>query len=219
MRSAIGLLLVIGVVFGAQADTQIKFRDANGTISTMFSNGDRVRINRTQAPGYVMYDSSVGFFYLVDDQRGEIARISADEIRGVPADGALNVSLRPRGSGEKIAGYRTGRFDLISNGLYCGMLNGSSRLIENRELKRMLEGMQNLHKLNRGQLDNPAELSECEYASSQLSSLVATGGFVMRFMDDKGKLIFEVLSVDTAATTAKDYYTLPDDMPVVDLNQ
>lgn len=219
MKYVISVLLALGVSPGAVADVQVKFRDASGATSTMHSNGDRVRINSRQTPGYVLLDGSVGMFYLIDEQRGKIDRIAADEIGGVPPDGGMSVSLRPRGSGGKIAGYRTGRFDLIANGLYCGTVNGSSKLIENRELKRMLEGMQSLHKLTRMQDAQGGNLSECQHASTQLANLVESSGFVLRYMDDQGKLIFEVLSIDTSAQVAAGYYDLPSGMQVIDLGE
>ena len=219
MKLVVGMLVLFGISLGAQADIQIKFRDASGATSTMVSNGDMVRINSRQTPGYVLLDGPGGVFYLVDEQRGEVGKISADEIRGVPPDGGLSVSLKPRGSGDEVAGFKTGRFDLIANGLYCGTLNGSSELIKSPELKRMLEGMQNLHKLTRARLASLAGLSECQQASSQLADLVETSGFVLRYMDDQGKLMFEVLSLDPQARVADDYYDLPAGMPVIDLGE
>lgn len=219
MKYAISVLLALGVSLGVEADVQIKFRDASGAISTMHSNGDRVRINDRQAFDYVLLDGSVGRFYLVDEKRGETSRIAADEILGVPADGGLSVSLKPRGSGGKIAGYRTGRFDLIANGLYCGTLNSSSELIQRRELKRMLEGMQSLHKLTAMQEAKLGDLTECRQASSQLADLVETGGFVLRYLNEEGKLVFEVLSIDFNASVAAGYYDLPPGMQVIDLGE
>jgi hypothetical protein len=219
MKYVSSVLLLLGVSLNAVADAQVKFRDASGATSTMHSNGDRVRINSGQTSGYVLLDGSVGMFYVIDEQRSKIEKIAADEIGGVPPDGGMSVSLRPRGSGDKIAGYRTGRFDLLSNGLYCGTVNGSSKLIENRELKRMLEGMQNLHKLRQMQEAQGVDLSECQHASSQLSNLVEDSGFVLRYMDDKGKLIFEVLSVDTSAQVKSGYYDLPKGLPVIDFGE
>ena len=62
-------------------------------------------------------------------------------------------------------------------------------------------------------------LSECQRASSQMSDLVDTSGFVMRFVDGDGKLMYEVLSVKTDKKVAADYYDLPSGMKVVDMNE
>ena len=129
------------------------------------------------------------------------------------------MSLKPRGGGDKIAGYATGRFDLIANGEYCGSLNGSSELIRNRELKIMLESMQSMHKMSRMRMAGLGSLSECQQASAQMTDLVDSSGFVMRYVDDQGKVIFEVLSVKTDKQVAADYYDIPSGMKVVDMDE
>jgi hypothetical protein len=132
----------------------------------------------------------------------------------------LSISLKPRGAGEEIAGYGTGRFDLISNGIQCGMLNGSSELMQNRDLRRMFEAMQGMHKMMRSLSAGMAGLlTECQRATSRLADLVDTAGFIMRVVDDKGELLFEVLSVNTDAELADDYYALPAGVKVVDMNE
>ena len=88
----------------------------NSATNTVRSNGHKVRINSKSMPGYILVDSVIDTFYLIDKQNKQIMKMSIDDI----GDGALgkkmNVSLKPRGKGDKIAGYSTGRFDLIADG-------------------------------------------------------------------------------------------------------
>jgi PII-like signaling protein len=80
--------------------------------------------------------------------------------------------------------------------------------------------MQGMHKMMRSLLAGMTGLlTECQRATSRLADLVDTAGFVMRIVDDQGKLLFEVLLVNTKATLAENYYDLPADMTVVDMNQ
>ncbi len=84
----------------------------------------------------------------------------------------------------------------------------------------MFKAMQGMHKMMRSLMAGMAGLlTECQRATSRLSDLVDTAGFVMRVVDDKGKLLFEVLSVDSSIKLAGDYYALPADMTVVDMNE
>jgi hypothetical protein len=171
-------------------------------------------------PGYVLFDGITEDFFIVDTKRKEVLRTSLQDIPGVAPDGKLNVSLKTRGGGGKIAGYSTGRFDLISNGLHCGTLNGSSKLIENREMKILLQAMQGMHKLARMRMASIAgELSECQQANSQMTNLIDVSGFVMRYIDDQGKLMFEVLSVKFDKEVATNYYQVPSGMKVIDMNE
>ena len=220
MKPVLCLLFALGACGAAWADVQIEYKGVTGATSTMFSNGHKVRINRDQIPGYVLFDGETEEFFIVDTRTGEVIKTTYHEIPGVAPDEKLNVSLKTRGSGGKIAGYSTGRFDLISSGLYCGTLNGSSKLIENPEMKSMLQAMQSMHKLSGMRMAKAAgELSECQQASSQMTNLIGESGFVVRYIDDQGKLIFEVLSVKFDEKVETNYYQVPPGMKVVDMNQ
>jgi len=171
-------------------------------------------------PGYVLVDSANGVFLIVDPERNEAIRATPVEADGVEEDARLSITLKPRGVGEDIAGYGTGRFDLISNGIQCGMLNGSSELMQNQDLRHMFEAMQGMHKMMRSLSAGMAGLlTECQRATSRLADLVDTAGFILRVVDDKGELLFEVLSVSTDVKLADDYYALPAGMKIVDMSE
>lgn len=220
MKSVIAMLLMLVLPMAAWGDVQIKYRDMTGATSTVRSNGHKVRIDSKSMPGYLLVDSVINTFYMVDNQSQQIMKMSADDLGSGSIGKKMNVSLKARGSGDKIAGYSTGRFDLIADGLSCGSLNGSSELAGNRELRKMLEAMENMAQMSRMRMASLGNvLSECQQASSQMSGLVDTSGFVMRYADDKGKVLFEVLSVNTDKKMPADYYDLPSGMKVVDMNQ
>jgi hypothetical protein len=220
MKAILCCLLSFGLFSAAWADVQIEFKDLKGGTSTISSNGEKVRINGAQMPGYVLVENATGAYFMVDPKRNEAIMVTLTEISEVEEDERLSISLKPRGAGEEIAGYGTGRFDLISNGIQCGMLNGSSELMQNRELRRMFEAMQGMHKTMRSLSAGMAGLlSECQRATSRLADLVDTAGFILRVVDDKGELLFEVLSVSTDAKLADDYYALPAGIKVVDMNE
>lgn len=220
MKPFFYFLISLGLCSVAWADVQVKFRDMTGKTSTMRSNGQKVRINGGKMPGYVIIDNATGEVFVVDKKRKEIIRATPVEIDNPEPDDDLVVSLKARGSGEKIAGYRTGRFDLIANGVHCGTVFGSSELMKVRELQRMFEAMRGMHKLTSGMMGGMRGLlSECQRASTRLADLVDTSGFVLRVIDDKGDLQFEVVSVRTDRKVAEDHYELPQGMKVVDMNE
>jgi hypothetical protein len=220
MKVILFCMLSFGICSAAWADVQIKFEDLKGGTSTISSNGQKVRINGAKMPGYVLVESVTGAYFMVDPKRNEAIMATPVEIAGVEEDARLSISLKPRGAGEEIAGYGTGRYDLISNGIQCGILNGSSELMQNRDLRHMFEAMQGMHKMMRSLNAGMAGLlTECQRATSRLADLVDTAGFIMRVVDDKGELLFEVLSVSTDVKLADDYYALPAGMKVVDMSE
>jgi len=220
MKAVVYFLLALGVPGTSWADVQIKYLDITGATGTMSSNGPKVRIDAAKMPGYMLVDGSSGEFFLVDNKRKEILRVTADEVGGSVEVGALNVGLKPRGAGEKVAGYKTGRYDLIADGQLCGTLYGSSELIENRDMRRMFEAMQGMHKITRSLVAGMTPmLTACQRANARMADLVDSSGFVMRIVDEQGKQVFEVISVDTAKQMDADYYDLPSGMQVVDMNE
>jgi hypothetical protein len=220
MKTMLYCLLTLGVCNFAWADVQITFKDISGATSSMYSNGRKVRINGGRMPGYLLVDSASGEFFMVEPQRKEIVRVDPGEIAGMAEVSALNVSLKSRGGGEKIAGYSTGRFDLIANGMACGTIYGSSELIRNSELRRMFAAMQGMHKLARVMVAGVSPmLTECQRASARLADLADSSGFVLRVIDDKGAQVFEVLSLDTDATVDQGEYELPQGMRLIDMNE
>lgn len=220
MKPVFCLLLTLALPMTAWGDVQVRYKDMTGATNTARSNGHKVRIDNENVPGYILVDSVIDTFYMIDTQNEQIMKMSLEEMGSGAMGKPMNVSLKARGKGDKIAGYRTGRFDLIADGLGCGSLNGSSELAKNRELRQMLEAMENMAKMSRmrmAQFGNA--LSECQQASSQMSDLLDTSGFVMRYIDDQGQILFEVLSVETGKEVSSEYYDLPSGMEVVDMDE
>jgi hypothetical protein len=220
MRKILYCLVLLSASNFASADVQITFEDINGATSTMQSNGRKVRINGGRLPGYLLHDSSSGEFFLVDPMSREVVRVAPDELAVTVDVGSLNVSLKPRGGGEKILGYSTGRYDLLADGLYCGTVYGSSELIAQHEIQRIFRAMQGMHKLSRMMVAGFSPmLSDCQRATARLSDLASTSGFVMRVIDDKGQHVFEVLSLELVAEIDPAEYEVPADMRVIDMDE
>lgn len=213
-------LILLGAGSIAWADVQVRFKGGNGEVSTMLSNGSKVRINGGPTPGYLLVDGASGNFFVVDTKRKEIVKVAPGEVGGMAEVGQLSVGLKARGGREKVAGYTTGRYDLIANGELCGTIYGSSELIQNTELRQMFAAMQGMHKLARSMVAGHGKgLSECQRAEGRLADLANTSGFVMRFVDDQGKQRFEVISLDTNAQVDSSEYELPQGMPVVEMSE
>jgi hypothetical protein len=220
MKAVLYFLLALGASGVAFADVQIKYKDITGATGTMSANGQKVRIDGGRTQGYMLVDSASGDFFMVDNKRKEILKVAADEVGGTVEVGALNVGLKPRGGGEKIAGYKTGRYDLLANGELCGTLYGSSELIQNQDLRRMFAAMQGMQRITRSLVAGMTPmLSACQRANARMADLVDSSGFVMRVVDQQGRQVFDVLSVDTDKQTNAGYYDLPSGMRIVDMDE
>lgn len=220
MKPIVAILLLCVLGTGARADVLIEYRGITGATGTMLSNGERVRINGVQMPGYLLVDGASGEFFMVDPQRNEIIRVAPGEMGVMAEAGALNVGVKARGGSERIAGYSAGRYDLLADGELCGTIYGSSELIQNAELKRMFAAMQGMHKISHGMRAGiSSSLTPCQRANARLAELADTSGFVLRVDDDQGKRIFEVLSLDTDTRVEPGEFELPQGMRVVDWSE
>ena len=76
MKPIVAILLLCVLGTGARADVLIEYRGITGATGTMLSNGERVRINGVQMPGYLLVDGASGEFFMVDPQRNEIIRVA-----------------------------------------------------------------------------------------------------------------------------------------------
>jgi hypothetical protein len=220
MKFIVYCLLLLGAGNIAWADAQIRFKDAEGNVNTMQTNGSMVRINGGPTPGYLLLNGATGEFFIVNPERNEIIKVAPDELAGMTEVGDLNMGLKTRGGREKVAGYTTGRYDLLVNGSLCGTLYGSSELIQNSDLQQMLVAMRGMHKLGRAMVAGLGKpLSECQRAESRLADLADSSGFVLRFVDDQGQQRFEVISLETDAVVDEAAYELPQGMPIVDMSE
>ncbi|MCG6890130.1 MAG: hypothetical protein LJE92_11135 [Gammaproteobacteria bacterium] len=92
--------------------------------------------------------------------------------------------------------------------------------MKNRDLRRMFEAMQGMHKLSRTLMAGMGGLlSECQRAASRIADLVDTGSFILRIIDDQGGLMFEVLTLDTDKQVANSHYDLPPGMKIIDIDE
>ena len=220
MKTAFFCLLAFGICTSTMADVQIQFANAVGEVNSMQSNGSRVRIDGGPTPGFLIVDAASGEFFVVDVERSEVLKIAPDEVGRVAEAGQLNVSLKTRGGREKVAGYTTGRYDLLANGEFCGSVYGSSELIKNNQLKEMFKAMQGMHRVSRSMVAGFGDvLSECQRAEARLADLVDISGFVLRFVDHEGIIRYEAVSVDLDAQVDPARYELPADMPVIDMKK
>ena len=91
--------------------------------------------------------------------------------------------------------------------------------MENRDMRRMFEAMQGMHKITRSMMAGMAPmLTPCQRANTRMADLADNSGFVLRVIDDQGRQVFEVISVKTDEKVEPDYYNLPSGMKVVDMN-
>lgn len=216
LHAAIALVFVTS----AQADVLITIKDGKGRTSAFSSDGKMARIEDRQMPGYIIIDHQSGEFFMVDSKRKEIMRTVIDG--GSVAEGGttVSISLKDKGGGQKIAGYLTRKYEMAANGKRCGTIYASSKLLQNKDVRAIFDAMRNMQQFSRGMRGSMSGMmTVCQQANMQLSDVIESSGAPMKVVDESGKLVTEVLAVDTNKTFPGNHYQLPAGMNVVDMSE
>lgn len=212
-------LVLLAVCSPALADVTLVVKDFRGQASTINSNGKQARIDTAQMPGYAIVDYSRGEFLAVDTQRKEVVSMSIGS-QGPAGSAGLDVRLKDLGGGQKIAGYPTRKFEVIADGESCGTVYASRQLLENDGVMAMFESMREMQKMVGAMTSRfSGSMPVCQRANLALADTMDSNGAPMKVVDASGKLISEVISVDTDGKVPAGYYEVPAGMKVVSMEQ
>ena len=220
MQKIVTAFALLCLVLPAAADVQIQIRDLTGGSSTISSNGELVRIDAERG-NYVLIDYRNGEVLMIDQGRGQVMKSSLGK-GGVAVTGAggVKIGVKSAGGGPKIAGYATKKYSFSANGQNCGTIYASSQLLRDPGVRSMFESMRTMQQKSRQMMGGLGGLMRpCDQANLQLAEVMESIGAPMKMLDEQGKLISEVLVVDTNKRLAKDFYSAPGNLQVVDVDQ
>ena len=220
MNRIVFTVAALSLFANALADVQVKVKDGFGGTSTFSSNGRLVRIDGEKMDGFIIVDFSSGEFFMADLNRNEVMRTSVDGVGASNSVAPIKVSLKDKGGGQKIAGYQTRKYEMIADGEHCGSVYTSRKLLQNSDIRAIFESMRNMQHFSSRMMGGMSEsIPLCQRASMQTVDVIESSGAPLRTVDKNGKLISEVVSVDTDKKYADDHYRLPAGMAVVDMNE
>jgi len=212
-------LVCLSLFAHAAADVEMTIKDGFGDSSTFSSNGRLVRIEGRKIPGFIIIDYASGEFFMVDLKRNQIVKISLGQVDAANDTATLSVSLKDKGGGPKLAGYLTRKFELIADGELCGTVYTSRKLLKDNNVRAIFESTRNMQQFSRGMMGGMSKsISVCQRANMQLADIVESSGAPLRVVDQAGKLLSEVLAIDTHKKFAGEHYELPDGMKVVEVS-
>ena len=220
MTRIVMMVAVFSLCTTAAADVQFVMTDMTGQQSTLVSNGSKVRIDNERMPGYGIIDVERGEYVMVDTQRNAAHSMSLND-GGEPADDKpVNLSVKDRGGGQKIAGYLTRKYHFSADGEDCGTIYASRKLLNNDQVRGIFEAFRAMQlTARRMSAGFAAMLTPCQRANLQLSEQMDSIGVPLRVLGADGSTISEVRSVDTDARVAAARYEIPAGIGVVSMDQ
>ncbi len=202
----------------ALSDVKLVVKDLRGSASTIYSNGQQARVEGGQMPGYAIIDFDSGELLMIDKERKEAMKVLLAGSSETAAGSRVGVSLKDKGGGRKIAGYLTRKYEINAGGERCGMVYASKKLLDDdnvNALFRSMTAMQGMIGSMSSRLSGMLTL--CQRASLELSDAITSSGVPMRVLDADGKVISEVVSVDTDNRAVD--YKVPAGLTVVSLDE
>lgn len=201
------------------ADVQLRVKDARGGVSTISGNGQVARIDDAARAQYVIIDFQRNEMQMVDPARGEVA-VSRLAEAGASAAAPIDIRLRDRGDGPRIAGYETRKLVLRAEGEHCGTVFASARLLKEPGVRPLFESLRGVQRMAQGMSAKfGGMLDRCQRANLQLADALERHGVPMRVLDQQGRLVTEVLEVDTDKRIAADHYRVPGGMARIDMDR
>jgi hypothetical protein len=220
MKRVVLTLAALSLCASAFADVQIEVKDGFGDNSTFSSNGRLVRVDGGKIEGFIIINFASGEFFMVDSKRNEVMRTRLDQVDTSNSVAPIGISLKDKGGGQKIAGYLTRKYEMIADGEYCGNIYTSSKLMQNNDIRAIFESMRNMQQFSSRMMGGMSEIIPlCQRAGMQTADVIESSGAPLRTVDKNGKLISEVVGVDTDRKFADDHYELPAGMAVVDMTE
>ncbi len=210
------LFAVSAPVFGA---TLLEMKDGEGGNQKMWIDGERMRIQDSSEPGYMLMHVKEKKMYVVDAEERQVLDMSgvfANRRGGGPQAAKLDVALVKQGKGPKIAGYDTMHYALTVNGEKCSDEYLSGKALSDIAATDAFEALSEL--APEGPM-GMAQLGPCEAADFQLTEIYKQHGYPLRIVRADGSLESEVTSVVKNAAAPEGGFSLPADYPVVTFGQ
>lgn len=212
------LILGLGLVATASfAGTIIKIQNSNEII-TVLTDGQKARMDMAGSE-YVIVDYTTHQMKMVNPAKQEVMVVDAD---GLPKTGSapgINTELRRIGSGGKVAGYDTNKFEYFADGDSCGVVYGSKQAFEAEGIKDLLNAMKIMIERQRAMLGGLAGMmNACILADMKMSDHVDTLGVPMR-TEKRGKLDMEIKSIELNANVKASTFVIPAAYRTVSMNE
>ncbi|TCS35141.1 hypothetical protein EDC30_11156 [Paucimonas lemoignei] len=219
MRIAIHLSFgVLGAALlmnAATAATVIRMEAGpNGARSLMTVEKGKARM-QSEPQNYILIDPSADqYLYILPEARQTVTMNSKPPIEAaqpVKAAKPATVKLVNKGTGPKIAGFATQRYQLFANGKLCLNTYLSREALQRGELKDFLAGFHQLHAKQKQQYRAiGTQYAPCDDAQETLMGRYAELGLAMRTVDADGSLRQEVVSMETGIKVNDDTFQVPE---------
>ena len=214
-RLIITLLTLLPVnLFAAD---MIESIDTAGNLSRIYIEGDRAHMEMPQKQGYMVLDVKNNTMKAVIHEQRTVIDMSdllKNKARAGSADKQVKSSMKSKGPGPEIVGYKTEQYDMYGNGKYCGSSFVSVAAVRDLGVKKFARAMQTMASQVKNRMSGMGMnqfASSCQQAHMQLSDQLQDLGMPLRTVDENQRLQSEVKRISKNVKLPAGAFNIPAD--------
>jgi len=188
------------------AATRIDIKNPEG-VATVYIDGARSRMDNGEQ-GYMILDSQANSMQLVMPAQRQVIDMSFALHVPQPGSESVKLNFTKTGTGPRIAGYETSRYNFSADDQQCGSLLGSTAALKDAKLGEALEMMEKMAKRSAAMVSSFRAVAPCERATTALSQYAAEVGLPMRVTIGK-QVLSEIVRLEPDARLPPNTFTVP----------
>ncbi len=197
----------------------IQSKDAQQQVSSIYIEGQNIRINMPENEGYVLVNGNRNTMHVVVHQERSIMDMSEllrDSHDDSPVSMKVKATTRKLANGPRIAGYSTVEYGLYANNQYCGSLYISDKAMQDLQLHSLAQSFLRLqeniesHMSQFSGIDTNMFNDPCEDAELAADRQLMLQGFPLKSIDKNRKLTSVVTKINKNARLPARAFSLPE---------
>lgn len=213
------ILLLLLPALNLKAAIMIEVDNEDGK-SRIYSDGLKGRIEMGGNTGFVIVDTEINSLFLIMPEK----QIALDMSSSLKANSDTEVldqvnnkaELQKVGKGPRIEGYKTVKFEYLTNGSPCGTVFLSKKALKDLEMKQMFDIFRKMGKRAKELTQKMnVDIDPCETAYMGLSDEIAGKGIPLRTEYQDGTLKNLVTKIEKNAKLPPDSFTIPENYRIV----
>jgi hypothetical protein len=224
-----GFLITL-VITPTWAATVVKHHGTKqGKEQTVLIEGNKARMESGAGQGYTLINMENKKVYMVDERNKRVIKMGVgEELPPIPADlpkrdkrqapPEVDAKLVKVDDGPEILHYPTQHYQVVANGVICSdeyFSKAARQVVGLDDFIKVLAELSQDRKQKMGAMPLPVVRDPCMQAQEKLEQELNQLGVPMRSVDKKGRVVTEIISIETDVPVDASKFELPKDYPVL----
>lgn len=209
--------------------TVIQHHDQSGKVQKITITETKARMDSERPERYMLLDLEAQKMFAVDglEKRVMVVPIKPESDLSSLSSNAPNLPEMPpiktalveKGEGQTLLGYATRHYQITANDQVCSDNYVAARASDIAHLQNFLTAMSELTHSRRAMMKMAFAFSPCLFAQSEQEAALMTKGIVLKSIDNQGRIVHQIDSIQTDVAIDEQSFTIPSDYPVLNEQQ